>query len=105
MDEKLYMSATFWHQDIRVSHLQENTRNFIFDQVLAFNLTPPHKAFDPSAHQTTFKVDLRIQKVVFFKIPRKYLKVLKSTIKYQKVTQRTNKYEILPLSTIKYTKE
>ena len=26
MYEKLYMSANFWHQDVRVSHLQKNTR-------------------------------------------------------------------------------
>ena len=32
-DGKLYMRAKFWHKDVMVSHLQERTRNFIFNQV------------------------------------------------------------------------
>ena len=30
--EKLYMSARFWHQDVRVSHLQNSIRTFVFEK-------------------------------------------------------------------------
>ena len=32
MYEKLYMSAKFWHHDVRVSHLQKSTRTFVFEK-------------------------------------------------------------------------
>ena len=38
--EKLYMSAKFWHQDVRVSLLQKITRTFFFEKVnLTLSLT------------------------------------------------------------------
>ena len=39
MYEKLFiMSAKFWHQDVRVSHLQKSKTTFVFEKV---NLTLP----------------------------------------------------------------
>ena len=37
--EKLYMSAKFWHQDVRVNHLQKITRTFLFKKVKTWTST------------------------------------------------------------------
>ena len=39
MYEKLFMSAKFWHQDVRVSHLQKSTRTFFFKKVKTWTST------------------------------------------------------------------
>ena len=33
------MSAKFWHQDVRVSHLQKSTRTFVFEKVKIWTST------------------------------------------------------------------
>ena len=39
MYEKLFMSAKFWHQDVRVNHLQKITRTFFFEKVKTWTST------------------------------------------------------------------
>ena len=39
MYEKLFMSAKFWHQDVKVSHLQKSTRTFVFKKAKIWTST------------------------------------------------------------------